>query len=106
MAYIVSLRQREFGIRMAIGARPSDLTGIVGWLAVRLTVVGVVGGLILLVPAWFLSQSVFAGLSFRLLDPWSWIPVGAMLAVVAVTAAIVPARRAAYVDPIAVLRAD
>jgi predicted permease len=106
MAYIVSLRQREFGIRMAIGARPGDLTGIVGWLAVRLTVIGVIGGLILLVPAWYLSQSMVVGLSLSLLDPWSWIPVIAMLAVVAVTAAIVPARRAARVDPIAVLRAD
>jgi predicted permease len=106
MAYIVSLRQREFGIRMAIGARPGDLTGIVGWLAVRLTVVGVIGGLMLLIPAWFVSQSVLVGLSLRLLDPWSWIPVIAMLAVVAVTAAIVPARRAAHVDPIAVLRAE
>jgi predicted permease len=106
MAYVVSLRQREFGIRMAIGARPGDLISMVGRLAFRLAAAGLVVGLVVAVPMAFLFRAIIIGVSLQLLDPWVWTPVVLMLAAVAAMAALVPARRASRVDPVTVLRAE
>ena len=106
MAYVVSLRQREFGIRMAIGARPEDLTAIVGRLALRLAGWGLAAGLILSVPAAFALRAMLVGITLSVADPLSWLPVLAALGGVTVLAAIVPARRAARVDPVRVLRVE
>jgi predicted permease len=106
MAYVVSLRQREFGIRIAIGARPEDLTAIVGRLALRLSGWGLAAGLVIAVPLAFVFRALMVGFSLSVTDPLSWLPVLAALAGVTVLAAIVPARRASRVDPMRVLRAE
>ncbi len=106
MAYVVSLRQREFGIRIAIGARPEDLTAIVGRLALRLAGWGLAVGLAIAVPLGFAMRAMIVGVSLSIDDPWSWLPVIAALAAVTLLAALVPARRAARVDPIRVLRVE
>jgi predicted permease len=106
MRYVVSLRQHEFGVRLAIGASAGDLMTIVGRLAVRLTAVGLTVGLLITVPLAFLFRSMLVGVTLPVFDPWAWLPIVAMLALVTIVAALGPARRAARVDPLAVLKAE
>jgi putative ABC transport system permease protein len=106
MAYIVSLRRREFGIRLAIGARTSDLLSLVGRVALRLLAGGLLLGLLIAVPLAFVFRALLVGVSLDLLDPWAWMPVVALLGAVTVFAAFLPARRAAAVNPVDVLRAE
>jgi predicted permease len=102
MAYTVARRTGEIGIRMAIGARPVDILGMVLRESVRVVLAGSVAGLVAAVAATQLIRSQLYGLSPH--DP----PVltGAALALVVVTmlAAYVPARRASRVDPLRALR--
>ena len=83
IAYVVSLRQREFGIRMAIGARPADLRRLVGRAALRLSAWGLGIGLVIAIPLAFVFRALIVGVSLKLLDPLVWIPVIGMLAAVA-----------------------
>ena len=106
MTYIVSLRRREFGIRLAIGARAGDLISIVGRAAVRLLTAGLVVGLLIAIPLAFVFRALLVGVELDLLDPWAWTPVILALGAVTMLAAIVPARRAARVNPVEVLRAE
>lgn len=106
IAYVVSLRQREFGIRIAIGARPADVRRLVGRSALRLSAWGLGLGLVIAIPLAFVFRALIVGVSLQLLDPLVWTPVMGMLAAVAFVAAFVPARRASRVDPVTVLRAD
>jgi len=104
LAYLVSQRTNEIGVRLALGASPS---GVV-WLFVRegmvLTAVGLTAGLVGALAA---GQSIRA-LLFRVTpeDPTTFVGVGCVLTVTAVLATYVPARRAASVDPTDALRAD
>lgn len=106
IAYVVSLRQREFGIRLAVGAQPADLRKLVGRAAFRLSAWGLGLGVLIAIPLAFLFRALLLGVSLQLLDPMVWVPVVGLLAVVAFAAALVPARRAARVNPVTVLRAE
>jgi ABC-type antimicrobial peptide transport system permease subunit len=104
LAYSVSLRSREIGIRMALGAAPRRVTSLVLRQAFRLTLIGILIGYALALPLASTIRVVFLGVSP--FDPIAMVPVALALLVTAFVAAAVPARRAASVDPVAVLRAE
>jgi putative ABC transport system permease protein len=102
LSQLVSARRREIGVRMALGARPSRILSAVVAQAAALTGLGIVAGLCAsLVLARFMATLVF-GVSVR--DPLTFLLVPLLLALVATISALVPARRAARVDPMDVLR--
>jgi predicted permease len=104
IAYVVSRRTQEIGVRMALGA-PSGLVlrGIVGQ-GMALTGVGIALGLL---GAWGVSRvlsSLLFGVSAT--DPLTYLGTAAGLATVALLASWIPARRAARVDPVEALRSE
>ncbi|MDH3424239.1 MAG: FtsX-like permease family protein, partial [Gemmatimonadota bacterium] len=104
LAFTVSQRTREFGVRMALGARQGQVLGMVLMEGVALAAVAVVVGV---VAAAFLSRFL-SDLLFGVTttDVGTFVAVAAVLAVVAVSAAYVPARRATRVDPMEALRSE
>lgn len=104
MSSIVGEQTRELGIRMALGAMPSDVRRSVLGRAVALTSAGAVVGLAGAVA----TSRLFQNLLFEVspLDPVALASAGVLLLVVAVIAAYVPARRATRIDPVQALRAD
>jgi ABC-type antimicrobial peptide transport system permease subunit len=102
LSQLVAARRREIGVRMALGARPAQILGSVLAQAAAVTGFGIGAGLTgALLLARFMATLVF-GIPAR--DPLTFVLVPLMLAVVAAAAAIVPARRAAAVDPMDALR--
>ena len=103
VAYAVSERRREIGLRVALGAsRPQVLFSIIGESA-GLTLAGVLIGLGAALVATRAMRSVLFDIGPA--DPATYIEVAALLAVIALLAAYVPARRALTVDPIETLKA-
>jgi putative ABC transport system permease protein len=102
MSYTVSQRTQEIGIRMALGAQPRDVQGMILGHSVKLTVIGVglgLAGAFALVR--FLRSLLFGVGAY---DAVTFIGVPLLLATVAIAAAYVPARRAVRVDPLVALR--
>jgi predicted permease len=104
VSYLVERRQREFGIRLALGAKPADICGSVFRLSVVPALAGLaIGG----VSAWALESvvrsSVFGWQSSGL---GAFVLTSAALLAVAVIASVSPARRAMRVDPAVTLRAE
>jgi hypothetical protein len=104
IAYSASRRTREIGIRVALGARRSDVLGLVARDGVRLVSLGVVVGLLLAVAATRLLAGLLFGLSP--LDGVTFAGMSALFVVVALVASYLPARRAAASDPMVALRAE
>jgi predicted permease len=104
MSYAVAQRSHEIGIRVALGARPVDVLGMVMRHALVLSVAGVAAGLL---GALALSRAV-ASLLFELspTDPVTLASVAALLTAVALLASYWPARRATRVDPLVALRSE
>ena len=102
MAYAVRRRTREIGIRMAVGATLPQILTLVLRQGFALTVLGVAVGSAAAIPLAFLMRSIFQGISP--VDPRALLSTGALLAAAALTASLVPAWRAARVNPIASLR--
>lgn len=102
LSYSVAQRAREIAVRAALGAAPRDLVALVVGQCVRIAGVGIFAGL--LASAW-LSRSV-ATLLYGITahDATSFATVAALLLAIAALAAFIPARRAASVDPVRVLR--
>jgi putative ABC transport system permease protein len=104
MSYSVAQRRREIGIRMALGAQPANVRGMVVGQALRMgatgLAIGVFGALAV--------ARLLGGLLFNVSpsDPPTFTAVCAMLLAVVLVAAYFPARRATRVDPIAALRAE
>ena len=102
MAYSVAERTREFGLRMALGARARDVLAMVLGHATRIVTAGVAIGL---VAAFFVSRLLQASLfEITRTDPATYGAVCVLLIVVALVACLIPARRATTVDPIVALR--
>lgn len=102
MAWLVGRRTRELGIRLALGAQPREVAGLVLKHSLALTAAGVAVGLLL---AALLTRAL-AGMLYGVtpLDAWTFAGVPLGLAVVALLAAAIPTWRASRVDPNAVLR--
>ncbi len=104
MSYNVARRTREIGLRMALGANRGNVIGSVVLQAGILTLVGASVGIVVA----FLTSRVVAGLLFNVSvrDPVVFVGAPILLALVALLAAYVPARRAAMVDPVEAFRAE
>jgi predicted permease len=102
MAYAVTQRTHEFGIRMALGATPEDVLKQVFWEGGRLAALGLGLGLLAAIPLARLMRSLLFGVAPS--DPLSLLIAAAALAIVAVAACYIPARRATRVDPMVALR--
>jgi predicted permease len=102
MAYAVQQRTREIGVRMALGAQPSTVQWMVVVQGMRLAILGVILGV---VAAYGLSRymsTLLFGVEAR--DPLVFVGVPLLLALIALAAVWVPARRASGVDPLGALR--
>jgi predicted permease len=102
LAYVVSLRRREIGVRVAIGAGPRDVMALVVRQSVRLVTIGGVMGFAIVLPIAFAIRAALFGISP--VEPYALLPTIAALGIVALVAAVVPARRAARIDPVRALR--
>jgi len=104
LAYAVNQRAREFGIRVALGARSNDVLRLVISGALRMTIAGVgIGLAAAAVLTRFLSALLF---SVRPLDPATFAATAATLAIAATVACLAPAWRATRVDPVVALRQE
>jgi putative ABC transport system permease protein len=104
MSYMVAERTREFGIRIALGASRRDIMALV--LRHALIIVGM-GTAVSVVGTLAVTRVTFRLMAdVAMTDPILWTWVSALLAVVAIAAGIVPARRAMRVEPIVALRAE
>ncbi len=104
IAYTVSQRTQELGLRMALGANPWNVV----WLVTRQAMLLVVVGLTLGVPAALVAVRFLAGLLFQTpaTDPLTFVAVTLLLVGVAAAACLLPTRRATTIDPMAALRTE
>jgi putative ABC transport system permease protein len=104
IAYAVSQRTREIGVRVALGATPRDVLRLVVGQGVRMTATGLGVGLLVSLAATRLMRSMLFGVEPS--DPLTLAAVLAVLGAVALLASYLPARRAARTDPLQALRAE
>jgi ABC-type antimicrobial peptide transport system permease subunit len=104
LSYAVARRTSELGVRMAVGARTSDVLRLVMREALALTALGVGIGVTVAVASSRFIQALLFGVTPT--DPPTYIAVAVALLVVAIAAAFLPARRASRVDPMVALRCD
>ena len=102
MAYAVSQRTRELGIRLALGATVGEVRGMVIRQGMSLTLAGIGVGILLSALLANLVNSLLYGVSAT--DPLTFIIIPAILIAVAAVAIYIPARRASRVDPVVALR--
>jgi putative ABC transport system permease protein len=104
VSYGVTRREREIGVRMALGAAGRDVLAMVLREGLTLTLLGVaIGAVVALGSARFLSSFLY-GISGS--DPLTYLVVAVTLSLVAALASLLPARRATKVDPASALRAE
>jgi putative ABC transport system permease protein len=104
MAYVVSQRTREIGIRSALGAEPRQLKKMFLLHGLKLSAVGVGAGLVVAVLAGRSMSSLLFGVAP--MDPAAYVAAIAVIVTAAALASYLPARRAAMIDPIETLRAE
>ena len=104
IAYLVTQRTRELGVRLALGAQVGDIVRLIVRYGVGLAMVGVVIGALLSINAGRWIEPLLFETSPR--DPAVYLVVSAVLVVVALVASLLPAWRAARVDPLEALRTE
>jgi putative ABC transport system permease protein len=102
VSYIVVLRTHELGIRMAVGAQPRDILGLILFESTRPVLVGLAVGMLLAVGASYLLRGLLYGLNT--VDVVSFAGVSLLFLTIALLAAYPPSRRAMRVDPVVALR--
>ena len=102
LSYSVSERTKEIGIHMALGATRGSILGLVLGQGLRLTIVGLIGGLAAATVLTRLLQAQLFNVSST--DPVTLTAVAGFIGLVALVACYVPARRATRVDPMVTLR--
>jgi predicted permease len=104
LAYTAFRRLREIAVRLALGARPAHIRGLVLGHGLRLFGVGILVGALAVTASAGLIRSFLFGVSP--LDPQTYLAVGLILSLVTILAAWLPARRACRINPIVALRAE
>jgi putative ABC transport system permease protein len=104
LSYSAFRRVREIAVRLALGARPAHIRGLILGHGLRLFGVGIAIGALAVVACGGLIRSFLFGVSP--LDTQTYLEVGALLSIVTILAAWIPARRACRVNPIVALRAE
>jgi len=104
ISYSVSLRTREIGIRMALGAQREAITGMFVRHGLLLTAIGVGFGL----AASFVTMRLMSSLLFHVspVDPVTYGTITAVIVVISYVACYLPSRRAATVEPVNALRSE
>lgn len=102
MAYLVMQQTREIGVRVALGAQPRDILGLVLGRGTRLTLMGVGVGVAAALLTTGLMRSLLFGVSP--MDPLTIASVAVLLTFVALLASYIPARRAMRIDPMVALK--
>jgi putative ABC transport system permease protein len=102
MSYVVGQRTNEIGIRMALGAQPVEIMGMILRQVLSVVGAGIVVGLVAALGGARAMRSLLVGVAP--FDLWTYVGVSALLAGVALLACWVPVRRAMRVDPVLALR--
>jgi len=102
LAFIVSQRRREIGVRIALGATPRDVVADVLGEGLRLAAAGMAAGLVLAIVVTRLMTALLFGISPT--DVATFAGAAALLAAIAILASLVPALRASRVDPLVALK--
>ncbi len=102
MSYAVTQKTREIGVRLALGAQPSDVRKLIIWQGAQLTIIGVALGLVAAFGLTRLMSSLLYGISVT--DPLTFAGVAVLLSVVALLSCYLPALRASKMDPMVSLR--
>jgi putative ABC transport system permease protein len=102
LSYFVAQQTRPMGVRLALGAQPRDVLSLVLRKGLLLTLTGVAVGLLASLALTRLMQNLLFGVSA--FDPSTFAAVAIVLTAVALAACVLPARRAAKVDPLVALR--
>ena len=102
MAFAVSQRAQEFGIRLALGAQPRDILGLAFRPGLMLTATGTIVGLGASIVVTRLMASLLFGVSAS--DPMTFAVVPVLLGIVTMAACFIPARRATLVSPMEALK--
>jgi putative ABC transport system permease protein len=102
LAYSVGQRTAEIGIRMALGAKATNVLYLVTWQGLKLVLVGLaVGGLSTFALKRVLVNQLYG---VQANDPLTFSAVAALMMIIALVACWIPARRAAHIDPMSALR--
>lgn len=104
VAYVVSQRTREIGVRMALGARQREVVGLMLWQGLRPAAAGVVVGIVVALAVGRAASGLLY--TVRPTDPVTFAGVTAILMVVVVVASLIPAMRASSVPPAESLRGE
>jgi predicted permease len=102
LAYAVAQRTREIGVRMALGAKPLDVTRMILGRGMKLSAIGLLAGGALAAGLALLLRTLLFGVT--LVAPGIYAATAAALVIVALVACVIPAQRAAHVDPAVALR--
>ena len=104
ISYSVAQREREVGIRMALGAQTSDVLRLIVRQGMRPTLFGLIVGILAAIAITRFMRSLLFQVSA--IDPLVFAAVALVLALVAAIACVIPARRAAHLDPVVALRSE
>lgn len=104
VAYVVSQRTREIGVRMALGARPREVVGLMLWQGLRPAAAGVVIGIVVALAVGRAASGLLY--TVRPTDPITFVGVTVVLMVVVLIASVIPAMRASAVPPSESLRGE
>jgi putative ABC transport system permease protein len=104
LAYLVSQRSRDIGIRLALGAESADILWLIVGRGMGLALAGAALGVMLAVSSAQMLQSLVFSISPR--DPLTYVVVPMFLLAIALVACYLPARRAIRVDPLVALRSE
>jgi len=104
LSYLVSRSTHDIGVRIALGAQPANILGLVVGQGLQLAAAGIAGGLLCALVLTRTMASLLFGVTAT--DTGTFIVVAVILAAVALAATAIPARRAACVDPMVALREE